>query len=182
MEHVDEDVLADAEAVLHAHCGSLMDLPEPLRDTIASIYYEVHWLRRREGARPLTAHLPGQKENDAVLRASMRQASLRSGQYELVVSLVQMVREADKETQSNLRGAMEMLALDCLKWNIKNPFKKSEMRRSMEKMWKKPVPEFPRLYAHMNYLLFRREHDIADRPDFDDEWITLPPSAHISRF
>ena len=25
-----------------------MDLPEELRNTLASVYYEVHWLRRKE--------------------------------------------------------------------------------------------------------------------------------------
>ena len=45
---IDDDVLRDATHSLHLHFGSLMDLPEELRNTLASVYYEVHWLRRKE--------------------------------------------------------------------------------------------------------------------------------------
>ena len=46
---VDEGVLEDAARHLYSHLGCLLDLPEELRNTLASVYYEVHWLRRKKG-------------------------------------------------------------------------------------------------------------------------------------
>ena len=78
---IDYDVLRDATHSLHLHLGSLMDLPEELRNTLASVYYEVHWLRRKEGAMPLVAHLPSQIGSRKQLDMAMKQAILRTGQY-----------------------------------------------------------------------------------------------------
>ena len=43
---VDEGVLEDAARHLYSHLGCLLDLPEELRNTLASVYYEVHCQRR----------------------------------------------------------------------------------------------------------------------------------------
>ena len=146
----DDDVLRDAAHSLHLHLGSLMDLPEELRNTVASVYYEVHWLRRGEGDMPLVAHLPPQKSAEKQLDVAMKQAFLRMEQYRVADTLVEGIRKANKDTQPRLYGALVQLALDELKWNIKNSFKKSELRRSVEKMRKKPVPEVPGLYRRMS--------------------------------
>ena len=95
-----ETVLDEAVHDLHHHHGSLMDLPEELRNTIASVYYEVHWIRSHEGAMPLVAHLPPQKDRGELLDAAMKQFILRMGQYQHLSTYVEMVREADKETQT----------------------------------------------------------------------------------
>ena len=131
-----------------------MDLPEELRNTLASVYYEVHWLRRKEGAMPLVAHLPAQKGSKKQLDMAMKQAILRTGQYRIADTLIEGIRKANKDTQPRLYGALVQLALDELKWNIKNSFKKSELRRSLEKIGKKPVPEVPGTYERMRQLLF----------------------------
>ena len=140
---VDEGVLEDAARHLYSHLGCLLDLPEELRNTLASVYYEVHWLRRKEGAMPLIAHLPRQKNPGKLLGVAMKQVILRTGQYQLADTLIEGIRQANKDTQPNLYGMLVRLALDQLKWNIKNSFKKSELRRSLEKIGKKPVPEVP---------------------------------------
>ena len=44
------------------------------------------------------------------------------------------------------------VALDKLKWNIENSFEKSQLRRSLEKIGKKPVPEVPGIYERMKQL------------------------------
>ena len=154
---IDDDVLRDAAQSLHLHLGSLMDLPEELRNTLASVYYEVHWLRRGEGAMPLVVHLPRQRDPRKQLDVAMKQAFLRVDQYRMADTLVEAIWEADKETQPRLHSALVQLALDELKWNIKNSFKKSELRRSVEKMRKKPVPEVPSLYSRMRQLLFEQK-------------------------
>ena len=154
---IDDDVLRDATHSLHLHLGSLMDLPEELRNTLASVYYEVHWLRRKEETMPLVAHLPPQRDPKKYLDAAMKQAFLRVDQYRMADTLVEVVREANKDSQPRLHGALVQLALDELKWNIKNSFKKSELRRSLEKMGKKPVPEVPGLYGRMRQLQFKQQ-------------------------
>ena len=151
---IDYDVLRDATHSLHLHLGSLMDLPEELRNTLASVYYEVHWLRRKEGATPLVAHLPSQIGSRKLLDMAMKQAILRTDQYRIADTLVETIREANKDTQPRLYGALVQLALDVLKWNIRNSFKKSELRRSLGKIGKKPLPEVPGLYKRMRQLLF----------------------------
>ena len=178
---IDDDVLRDATHSLHLHFGSLMDLPEELRNTLASVYYEVHWLRRGEGAMPLVAHLPSQKDPRRKLDAAMKQAFLRTGQYSIADTLVEAIREANKDTQPRLYGALVRLALDALKWNIKNSFKKSGLRRSLEKIGKKPVPEVPGLYSRMRQLLFEQERSRSTSQDDHTEWITLGPSARVTR-
>ena len=135
-----------------------MDLPEELRNTLASVYYEVHWLRRKEGAMPLVAHLPPQNDPKKQLDAATEQAFVRVDQYRMADTLVEAIREADKDSQPRLHGALVQLALDALKWNIKNSFKKSELHRSLEKIRKKPMPEVPDLYERMSQLLFELEH------------------------
>ena len=70
--------------------------------------------------------------------------------------MVKEIREANKDTQPRLYGALVQLALDVLKWNIKNSFKKSELRRSLGKIGKKPLPEVPGLYKRMRQLLFEQ--------------------------
>ena len=147
---IDDDVLRDAAHSLHLHLGNLMDLPEELRNTVASVYYEVHWLRRKDGGTPLVSHLPPQGDPKTQLDAAMKQALLRVDQYRIADTLVQGIREANKDTQPRLYGALVQLALDELKWNIKDSFNKSELRRSLEKMRKKPVPEVPGLYRRMS--------------------------------
>ena len=82
----------------------------------------------------------------------MKQAILRTGQYQLADTLVEGIRQANKDTQPNLYGALVRLALDKLKWNIENSHKKSELRRSLDKIGKKPVPEVPGLYERMRQL------------------------------
>ena len=149
---VDEGVLEDAARHLYSHLGCLLDLPEELRNTLASVYYEVHWLRRKEGAMPLIAHLPRQKNPGKLLDVAMKQVILRTGQYQLADTLIEGIRQANKDTQPNLYGMLVRLALDQLKWNIKNSFKKSELRRSLEKIGKKPVPEVPGIYERMRQL------------------------------
>ena len=147
---IDDDVLRDATESLHLHLGSLMDLPEELRNTLASVYYEVHWLRRKGGGMPLVAHLPPQKSTEKQLDVAMKQALLRIEQYRVADTLIEGIRKANKDTQPRLYGALVQLALDELKWNITDSFKKSELRRSLEKMRKKPVPEVPGLYRRMS--------------------------------
>ena len=178
---IDDDVLRDATHNLHLHLGSLTDLPEELRNTLASVYYEVHWLRRKEGAMPLVAHLPPQQDPRKKLDAAMKQAILRTNQHRIAATLVEGIREANKDTQPRLYGALVQLALDELKWNIKNSLKKSELRRSLEKIGKKPVPEVPAVYKRMRQLLFEQERSRATSQDDDTEWITLGPSARVTR-
>ena len=158
-----------------------MDLPEELRNTLASVYYEVHWLRRKEGAMPLVAHLHPQKDAKKHLDVAMKQAILRTDQYRIVDTLVEGIRKANNDTQPRLYGALVQLTLDELKWNIKNSLKKSELRRSLEKIGRKPVPEVPGLYGRMRQLLFEQERSRSTSQDDEAEWITLGPSARVTR-
>ena len=158
-----------------------MDLPEELRDTLASVYYEVHWLREKEGGMPLVAHLPPQKDPTKRLDMAMKQAFLRVDQYKMADTLVEMIREADNDSQPRLHGALVQLALDKLKWNIKDAFNKSELRRSLEKMGKKPVPEVPGLYGRMRQFMFEQDRARSTSQDHDTEVITLGPSARVTR-
>ena len=176
-----DNVLRDATHSLHTHLGSLMDLPEELRNTIASVYYEVHWLRRGEGTVPPVNHLLPRKDPQKQLDAAMKQAILRTDQYRIIATLVEGIREANKDTQPNLYGTLVQLALDTLKWNIKNSFKKSELRRSLEKIGKKPVPEIPGVYKRMRQLSFEQEPSPFSHEDNDSEWITLDSSARVTR-
>ena len=91
---------------LCSHLGGLLDLPEELRNTLASVYYEVHWLRRKEGSMPLVAHLPRQKGPEKLLDVAMKQAILRTGQYQLAGTLVEGIRQANKDTQPRLYGSV----------------------------------------------------------------------------
>ena len=183
---IDETVLEEAAHDLHHHHGSLMDLPEELRNTIASVYYEVHWTRRHEGAMPLVAHLPPQKDRGELLDAAMKQFILRMGQYQHLSTYVEMVREADKETQPNLYAMLTKVVIDALKWNIDNALQKSAFRRSLERLTKKPVPEVKLvparygLYSEMRNALYRREQD-ATLSDDDTYEIVLGPEARITR-
>ena len=176
---LDVNVLEEAADHLHARFGSLMDLSEELRNTLASVYYEVHWLRRKEGAAPLIAHLPRKKNESKMLDAAMKQAIARTGQYGLADSLVEGAREGRK-VGKNMYGMMTRLALDILKWNIPNAYQKSEFRRSLEKLTKKPLPEVPQLYGLMHDYVHRRLLDETSQDD-SSEWITLGPSARIVR-
>ena len=47
----------------------------------------------------------------------MEQAILRVGQYRIADTLVEAIREADKDTQPRLHSALVQLALDELKSN-----------------------------------------------------------------
>ena len=38
--YIDDAILQNAARTLHSHFGSLLDLPEELRNTLASAYYE----------------------------------------------------------------------------------------------------------------------------------------------
>ena len=178
---IDEDVLQEAAHSLYLHLGSLMDLPEELRNTLTSIYYEVHWLRRKEGAMPLVAHLPSQKNQQKQLDMAMKQAILRLEHYQMAATLVEGIREADKDTQPNLYGALVQLALDKLKWNIKNSFKKSELHRSLNKIGKKPLPEVPDLHKRMRQLLLEQAFSRSSSQVDETECITLGPSARVVR-
>ena len=101
---VDEGVLEDAARHLYSHLGDLLDLPEELRNTLASVYYEVHWLRRKEGAMPLIAHLPQQNDPKKLLDVAMKQAILRTSQYQLADTLVEGIRQTNKDIQPRLYG------------------------------------------------------------------------------
>ena len=183
---IDETVLEEAADDLHHDHGSLMDLPEELRNTIASVYYEVHWTRRHEGAMPLVAHLRPQKGRGELLDAAMKQFILRMAQYQHLSTYVEMVREADKETQPNLYAMLTKVVIDALKWNIDNAIQKSAFRRSLERLTKKPVPEVKLvparygLYSEMRNALYRREQD-ATLSDDDTYEIVLGPEARITR-
>lgn len=178
---IDDAVLQDAARSLYSHFGSLMDLPEELRDTLTSIYYEVHWLRSKEGAMPLVAHLPSQKNPKKKLDVAMRQAILRTSQYQIADTLVGAIREANKDTQPKLYGALVRIALDKLKWNIDNVFEKSKLRRSLEKIAKKPMPEVPGLHKHMRKRMVEQAVSRSSSQDNDADWITLGPSARVVR-
>ena len=183
---IDETVLEEAAHDLHHHHGSLMDLPEELRNTIASVYYEVHWMRRHEGAMPLVAHLPPRKDRGELLDAAMKQFILRMGHYQLLSTYVDIVRGSDKEAQSNLYAMLTRAVIDALKWNIENALEKSEFRRSLEKLIKKPVPEVKLvparygLYSEMRNALYRREQDTTLSDD-DTYEIVLGPETRITR-
>lgn len=183
---INETVLEEAAHDLHHHHGSLMDLPEELRNTIASVYYEVHWIRRYEGAMPLVAHLPSQKDQEKLLDAAMKQFDLRLGQYRHLSTYVEMVREADKKEQPNLYAMLTRVVIDAIKWNIDNALQKSAFRRSLERLIKKPVPEVKLvparygLYSEMRSALYRREQDATFSND-DTYEIVLGPEARITR-
>ena len=149
---VDEGVLEDAARHLYSHLGCLLDLPDELRNTLASVYYEVHWLRRKEGGMPLIAHLPRRRDPEKLLDVAMKQAILRTSQYQIADTLVEGIRQANKDTQPRLYGILVRVTLDKLKWNIENSFEKSQLRRSLEKIGKKPVPEVPGIYERMRQL------------------------------
>ena len=38
--YIHDAILQNATRALHSHFGSLLDLPEELRNTVASVYYE----------------------------------------------------------------------------------------------------------------------------------------------
>ena len=62
---LDDDVLEDAANTVYSHLGSLLDLPEELRNTIASLYYEVSWFQTNNF--PLTDHLPTHQPESKIL-------------------------------------------------------------------------------------------------------------------
>jgi hypothetical protein len=135
---------------------------------------------------PLVAHLPPQKDRGELLDAAMKQFILRMGQYQHLSTYVEMVREADKETQPNLYAMLTKVVIDALKLNIDNALQKSAFRRSLERLTKKPVPEVKLvparygLYSEMRNALYRREQD-ATLSDDDTYEIVLGPEARITR-
>ena len=82
----------------------------------------------------------------------MKQAILRTGQYQIADTLVEGIRQANKDTQPRLYEMLVRVALDQLKWNIEKSLEKSQLRRSLEKIGKKPVPEVPGIYERMRQL------------------------------
>ena len=114
-----------------------------------------------------------------MLDAAMKQAVVRTGQYGLADSLVEGAREGRK-VGKNMYAMMTRLALDILKWNIPKAYQKSEFRRSLEKLTKKPLPEVPQLYRLMYDYMHRRLLDETSQDD-SSECITLGPSARIVR-
>lgn len=145
--YIDDAILQNAARTLHSHFGSLLDLPEELRNTLASAYYEALWMHDK-GA-PLASHLP-HKNKAKLLDAAMKQGIVRVGQYEIAATLIEAIRAANKETQPNLYAMLTTVALDSLKWGIPNALQKSEIRRKLEKTIRKPIPEVPHLYERMS--------------------------------
>ena len=145
---IDDAVLEDAAYKLHLEIGSLLDLPEELQSTLASLYYEISWMQTKGS--PLVDHLPPQSGRK-MYGAAMKQFIVRTAQYQEAAAFVEIAREARKES-GWIFEEMTRIVVDILKWNVRNSFKKSRVRRSIEKSLKKPLPEMPRLYDHMRRI------------------------------
>ena len=122
--NIDKEILAKAASELHQDLGSLSDLPEQLRDTIASLYYEHWWFQLSKD--PSTGHASW--TNNVVARM---------GHYEMVPALVKSMREIREDSQSIFEMTVGATR-DLLRYNLKDVTRKSVARRALEKCFRRP--------------------------------------------
>ena len=139
MVRVDKEILKKAAVELYRDVGSLTDFPAGLRNTVASLYYEYWWFKTTEDES--TGH-PGW----------VIHAVTRMGQYEMVPTMLQLIRE----TRAENRAVSEMMVgttRDLLRYNLQNVTGKSAARRAVEKLFSKPFHEVAGAYDLMAYVL-----------------------------
>ena len=135
--------------------GTLDDLPYELANTIANVYYRAFYRTARifkyrrhfpESVGSLRPRRMGEKRNfrDEVFR------SFRS-EFQAVADFVREVRAIDETASPDLYWFAVKFILDCLKYDIQDVGKKTELRRVIERQLKKPaVREVPGLVEMLN--------------------------------
>jgi len=135
--------------------GTLEDLPYELANTIANVYYRAFY----KAAHVFTyrRHFPKSVGNLRPRRIDEKKNFRGEGfrlfrsEFQAVADFVGEVRAIDKTVYPDLYWFAVKFILDCLKYNIQNVGKKTELRRVIERQLKKPgIREVPGLVDMLN--------------------------------
>jgi len=153
----DKEALEVAEGYIKSQLRTLNDLPRELANTIANVYYKfaLNFLEKSDnsGREFLVPESLKQKQGidprESFERFMVNQTKL-SSDVEAARKFVEALRETDKAKQPNLYQASIDFILDCLKYNIEKPQKKSGVRRMIERKFK-TVDEIRDLIDSMSF-------------------------------
>ena len=148
-------ILSICKNSIREDLGTLDDLPYELANTIANVYYRafckaVHIFRYRR-------HFPGAMASLAPRRISGKKNLRRAvgrpfrTEFQAIADFVSEIRSIDKTAYPDLYRFAVTFMLDCLKYDIRDVGKKTELRRIIERQLKKPaVRELPGLVEMLN--------------------------------
>lgn len=144
---VDERALRAAAQDIFTSLGPLNDLGAELSNTVANIYYRFHVMSQNM-ANPGDALgvKPGKDMPSNFVNLTVAMGTVMN-EYKFIAKMIGSLREARSQS-SSIGDFLITHALDEFKYHIKNAYKKSLIRRSIERPFCK-VDEITGLYDRM---------------------------------
>ena len=137
-----------AATLLKGELGDLDDLPPELQNTISNIYYK---------ANPSTLVLETSGDVIDDFKTNSMDMINRTSDLKSIGDMIKSLRQTREEAKSNDLDAvydyLVTLMLDIYKYRIENAHKKTPIRRSIERKFKKPEKEIPNLYLKLRKYL-----------------------------
>ena len=128
--------------------GTLSDLPEELRNTVANIYYEYACIEVERNGNPnwLPSRLPGENPSDTMRRWTARSSTIFAA-LNLLPKLIPGLRDLVKRGVIDAYQAAVSVALAMLKYDIRDATEKTALRLKIEKKLRsRSVHEIPALW------------------------------------
>ncbi len=149
---LDNDILKKCAIKIKKELGGVDDLPYELQNTIANLYYDFFLLEGRFGETEKGIPKVFRKEGDIFnnLRDLTMDSLFLTHHVPKIPEYVDSLRQI-KKSDPNVLDYMTELFIDMLKYKIKNTFKKTGIRRSIErKINKKKLTQYPDLIGIIN--------------------------------
>jgi hypothetical protein len=147
-----QDVFEICEKAIRKDLGRLDDIPYELANTVANVYYKYFNQALDEMKRAINnpGSIPKEMKRETNMHdgliSFLEKSAKFKADFEAVPKFIEGLREIDKYEQPNLYQAAANFILDCLKYNIKDANKKTELRRTIErKVRRGNVQEIPNL-------------------------------------
>jgi hypothetical protein len=119
--------------------SSIDDLPRELANTIANVYFkyaistlEMVEMKKRGGMVPKSISREIGNVEELFEKYIKSQAEIQAD-VDAAIKFVKALREIDKQKKPNLYETSVEFILDCIKYNIAKPQKKSESARKKER-------------------------------------------------
>lgn len=140
-------VLTMCEEKIKNDLGSIDDLPYELANTVANIYYKfLNYTYQGLGEGKIPKEIKREADLSEGLSSYLKSTNKRISDVQKIPEFIGELRKIDKYQTPNKYQAMIELILDILKYEIKDVFYKSGIRRAFERKMKKgKVQEIPNL-------------------------------------
>ena len=144
---IEKDIIEKCREIIKNELGTLDDIPYELANTIANIYYRFFMLTEKiVSSKSLNDFLSEREDILVSLQEISNEINFLLTSVQLIPQYIKNLRNIDKERQPNLYRLFVNIYLDDLKYNIKNPFNKTGIRRKIERFFKRnKVKEIPNL-------------------------------------